>query len=70
VDEDLKPAIDGCRIDDGAVPGNDARLLEIAYAAQTRGRRQPNSVGQVGICKPSIRLQLGQDCAIQLIHGT
>jgi hypothetical protein len=70
VDENLEPAIDGCRIDDGSVPSNDARVFEIADATQTRGRSQPNALGQLGVRKPTIELQFGQDCAIDLIHST
>jgi len=64
VDENLKASIDRCRIDDCSVPDNDARVFEIADATKTRGRSQPNALGQLGVRKPTINLQFAQNCAI------
>jgi hypothetical protein len=70
VDENLEPSIDGSRINDRSVSDYDPRVLKIADATQTRGRSQPDALGQLSVRQPTINLEFGQNCAIEPIHST
>jgi hypothetical protein len=70
MDENLEAATDGGRIDDGPIAEDDPHLLEVADATQTRGGTEANAIGKLGIRKPALALELGQNFAIDLIHST
>jgi hypothetical protein len=59
MDESLKTATDGGRIDDCSVAKDDPSLLEVAHATQTRGGTETNAIGELGIGQPPLTLELG-----------
>jgi hypothetical protein len=69
VEQDLEAAAGRRGVDAGVVAGDDAGPLEGADAAQARGRGQADAVGQVGVGQAAVDGQLGDNCAIDPVHG-
>ena len=68
-DEDLQATPDGCRVDDGAVAGDDAGFLQPLDPAQARRGRQADPLGQLDVGQPSVPPELKQNFTINAIKS-
>ena len=64
-----KPSVQGRGSDLGAVPENDAVLLQPADSTKAGRCRKANGYGKIGIAYAAISFQNVEDRAIDIIHG-
>ena len=64
-----EPEAELLAVEDGAVAGDHAGLLERAQAAQARGRRQVQPLGERGVGDPALVLQDLEHPAVNAVQG-
>jgi hypothetical protein len=60
---------DGAGVHDGVVAGDDTARLELADPLVHGGRRQPDLPSQLGIRRPAVLTERGDDPAVHGVHG-